>query len=347
MPENVSLRQIMDERSAGLVERTLTALGEAGDQASASSLETVEAGLLRLRTIWVAIEAFPRLQDCQTLGRRRRDLDTLLETFTRAEPYTIDAYLPTRATLARTYGMAKFNFFRMLGYVIEDRLHGEGDGATLLAEVQTAGRRAAASLIAEDVLRSIACDDQLELPLRRLAARWLARFWDQRTTRNLGDFAPQLDSAWQAKAKVQVAYGTLAGVSELLQLSLEGLDTEFVDIFGDDACDDEQRWALEEFLFNALYEELDEMRAHMKESGKSALEAADVAKLFGVDAVHLHRTTMTAEDLFFTFREREMWARLRRLTLAVGPKKTAEEHVMIAVLGRRLAEEGEATGPSR
>ncbi len=336
MTSDLTMETLLDEKGAALTTRVLERLDALPAAGGGAGAEAVRAGLERLRAISSAMETFPPLSKCQILGTRRRDLDSLLSHFAKAEPYSIDTYLPTRATLARTYGLAKFNFFRMISYVISEFLGGAGDLETLNGEARSTARAAASTLIAEDVLRSIACDSGLELDLRRLSARRLTEFWDQRARRSLEDFAPLLHSAWRAKAGVEICYGTLAGVSEMLQMASAGIDPDFVEYFGAAGPNSEEYQAFQEFLFNALYEELCKMRAYMREHEKAALDPALVADLFDVAPERLHRTTMTAEDLFFTFREREQWARMRRLIGLEGPKKTAEEYVMIYVLARQI-----------
>lgn len=339
MTLDVNFRDVLDPREALAVEHVLGRLpsGERGRE----GIAYIHEGLERLRALWRAVDSFPRIQECQTLGSRRRDLNTMLDTFSESEPYTMEAYLPTRAALARSYGMAKFNFCRMVGYVAEDHLPDDEQRQEVLREIGAAGRSAVAAVIAEDVLRSIACDSKAEGALRRRATRMLAALWDQRATRSLADFAPLLDSAWRAKANVRIAYGTLVGMSELFQMLNAGLDSEFVDYFASDGVTPDQFAAFEEFLFNATYEQLKKMRAFMKESGQNSLAPREVARLFGVDADTLHTTTVTAQDMFFTFREREMWARFRRLSGQEGPKKTAEEYVMIYIIGRLSPSRGE------
>ena len=334
MPTTVVFRDVLDEQESLLVERVFETLEAAGTLEGRAGVAYVREGLVRLSALWKAIETFPRIQECQTLGSRRRDLNTLLYTFSESEPYTMEAYLPTRAALARSYGMAKFNFCRMVGYVVEEHVRDTQRVQPLLKEIRAAGRVAAAALIAEDVLRSIACDTKLAGVLRRCATRMLAALWDQRATRSLGDFAPLLDSAWRAKADVKIGYGTLVGLTELFQMLNSGLESEFVDYFASDRVTPEQFGAFEEFLFNATYEQLTQIRAFMKESGRNAIDPEEVARIFEVDTARLHTTTVTAHDMFFTFREREMWARFRRLGGLEGPKKTAEEYVMIYVIGR-------------
>jgi len=339
LPFDVNFRDVLDPREALAVENILSCMpatkqGEEG-------IAYIREGVVRLRELWRAVDSFPRIQACQTLGSRRRDLNTMLDTFSASEPYTMEAYLPTRAALARSYGMAKFNFCRMVRYVASDNLPDTPQTRELVCEIGAAGRAAVAAVIAEDVLRSIACDTKLDNLLRRRAARILAALWDQRATRSLADFAPLLDSAWRAKANVRIAYGTLVGMSELFQMLNAGLDSEFVDYFAGDGVTPDQFAAFEEFLFNATYEQLQRMRAFMTESGRTSLEPSEVARLFGVDLATLHTTTVTAQDMFFTFREREMWGRFRRLSGCEGPKKTAEEYVMIYVIGRLSPDRGE------
>ncbi len=332
MAPDVTFRDVLDKREALAVEHVLSRLGKA--TRGREGMEYIGEGLVRLRALWEAIDSFPRIQGCQTLGSRRRDLNTMLDTFSESEPYTMEAYLPTRAACARSYGMAKFNFCRMVRYVVEEHLPDDEKSRSLVKEINAVGRAAAAMLIAEDVLRSIACDTNLKGSIRRPATRILAALWDQRATQSLSDFAPPLDSAWRAKANVRIAYGTLVGISELFQMLNSGIDSEFVDYFASDRVTPEQSAAFEEFLFNATYEQLKKMRTHMKESGQGSLDSNEVAQIFGVDPATLHTTTVTAQDMFFTFREREMWARFRRLSNLEGPKKTAEEYVMIYVIGR-------------
>lgn len=328
---DIGIREILDEREASLVEQVIEVLSEHG---RAEGLSHIERGLERLRGLWQAIEAFPRLHHRQTLGSRRRDLETLLDTFTKTEPYSVEAFLPTRAVLARGYGMAKFNFCRMLVYVIDEHLEPSEQHEQLVRRGESAARSAAATLVGEDVLRSIASDTNLDIALRRRATRVLAALWDQRATQGIADFAPLLDSAWRAKASVEICYGTLLGVTELMHLITAGLEPEFIDCFGGECVSQDQYSAFEEFVFNATYEQLGRMRQFMREQNHPTLDAESVARLFDVGLDRLHRTTNSPEDVFYTFREREMWATMRRVRGLPGPKKTAEEYVMISVLGR-------------
>jgi hypothetical protein len=113
-----------------------------------------------------------------------------------------------------------------------------------------------------------------------------------------------------------------------------GCPEEFIATFDQEEQDPERYAAFEEFVFNATYEDLARLREHMREHGQQPLDAAEVARIIGVPRERLCTTTATARDMFHTFRERETWARLRRLLGHPGPKQTAEAHVMLYVLER-------------
>ena len=54
--------------------------------------------------------------------------------------------------------------------------------------------------------------------VRAQGVRSLANLWGNRLTWRVNDFFPILDATWEARLRVQVVGGTLAGSSELVQL---------------------------------------------------------------------------------------------------------------------------------
>ncbi len=335
---------VLHEREAALTARLLRLLDAKGGHAQ-QGIEAIANGLERLANLWNAITRFPSVFAAQRLGHRYRNFDTLVETFSHINPYVTEAYLPTRAVLGRGYAMAKFNYCRMLGIIVEEFLGELPEVDELEQEVEDVMRDSVCTIIAEDLLMSIASDERLEEELRRRAAAVLAGLWENREVSAIQEFFRVLASIWKAKASMTVNYGTLAGIAELFCLARAGCDPEFLSYFCRDDVGDEERAALLEFMFNATSEELEIMRRYMREHGVKALDAEDVARIFDVPLSRLHRTTHTAEDLFFTFRERQVMASLRLVRNLPGPKKTAEEYVMIYLLRKQLqreAEEGES-----
>jgi len=296
----------------------------------------LKEGIERLVELWKAIDRFPSVYEAQRLGSRYRNFATLIEKFAHINPYVTEAYLPTRAVLGRGYGMAKFNFGRLLGVVVEEFLQDEPDVDVLMEDVDDVMRESVCTIIGEDLLMSITSDGRLEEDVRKLAVSAIAGLWEEREVGTMRGFFHVLTSIWRAKASMTINYGTLGGVAELFCLARGGCDEEFLSYFGREDVGADERAALLEFMFNATYEELEVMRRYMHEHGVKALGAEDVARIFNVPLSRLHRTTHRPEDIFFTFRERQVMAAQRRVRNLPGPKKTAEEYVMVYLLRRQL-----------
>ncbi len=324
---------VLQEAESELVEKVLKALdGDKGN--TASGRKAITENIKRLEDLWKAIRRFPSVYSDENLGSRTRSFDTLVNTMSHVNPYAREAYLPTRAMLGRGYAVAKYNFFRLVGIVVEEFLLERESLAVIREDVENAMREAVLTVIAEDLLMSIAGDDHLETSLRRRAASILANLWEYRSVAAIEDFFGLLTSIWRAKASITINYGTLAGIAEMFCLARAGCDPEFLSFFCRDDVGEDEHAALLEFMFNATYEELEIMRRYMKEHGIKALAAEDVARIFNVPMSRLHLTTHTAADIFFTFRERQTMAFHRLIRGFPGPKKTAEEYVMIYFLSR-------------
>lgn len=296
---------------------------------SARYLRLIMEQIKSLRNLFVS---YPSIIQEQQVAGETLGLQALVDSICRANPYTIEIYVPSRATVGRTYQVAKFNLNRLLARIANHHMP-DGPSKTLVVEgLMRLVRRAVISIIAEDVLVSIASDEHLELNIRRKAVYVLADLWENRTLRTIEDFSPFLDSVWEAKTRVTVSYGTLSGTSEILGLMREGCDPAVIDYFTRDEITEEERQALMELLFNTTSEELAALRRYMGRSRKQVLGPDDVAQIFNVPVSHLHRTITGEQDIFFTFRERQVNAYHRLLHNVPGPKKTAEEYLMIYYL---------------
>jgi len=324
---------VLHPRERELVEDLVKQLSLNGTR---DGVVAIEEGIERLEELWQAIDRFPSVYEAQRLGSRYRNFATLIEKFAHINPYVTEAYLPTRAVLGRGYAMAKFNFCRLLGVVVEEFLQDEPDVDDLMERVDDVMRESVCTIIGEDLLMSITSDERLEEDVRKLAVSAIAGLWEEREVGAMRGFFHVLTSIWRAKASMTINYGTLGGVAELFCLARGGCDEEFLSYFGREDVGADERAALLEFMFNATYEELEVMRRYMHEHGVKALGAEDVAKIFNVPLTRLHRTTHRPEDIFFTFRERQIMASHRRVRNLPGPKKTAEEYVMVYLLRRQL-----------
>lgn len=336
-PRAKKKQTILQEAEEKLARKLIRLLDEKEGDLFTQGKKAISEGIDRLENLWSAIRQFPSIYSNESLGKRTRSFETLVETFSHVNPYASEAYLPTRAVLGRGYAVAKYNFCRLMGVVVGEFLaDSEENIEEIREEVESVTRAAVLTVIAEDLLMSIAGDSRLEDPLRRRAALVVAELWEERAVDAIEEFFNLLTSIWDAKASVKINYGTLAGIAEMFCLARAGCDPEFLSFFCRDDVGEDEHAALLEFMFNATYEELEIMRRYMKEHGIKALAAEDVAKIFNVPVCRLHLTTHTPADVFFTFRERQTMAAHRLLRGLPGPKKTAEEYVMIYFLRRDI-----------
>ncbi len=173
---------VLHEPEVAVVNRLLDRL-ERQEKKGEEGRRAILDGIARLKELWRAIARFPSVLDAQSLGKRYRNFDTLVETFSHVNPYVAEAYLPTRAVLGRGYAMAKFNFCRLLGVIVEEFMEDDPDIDDLEEEVEAVMRDSVCTIIAEDLLMSIASDERLEEELRRRAATVLAGLWERREVR--------------------------------------------------------------------------------------------------------------------------------------------------------------------
>jgi hypothetical protein len=320
---------------------------------SAEERETVEAiyaevkasNLPEAEEIWLAIDQqirclnrlggvlaeYPSPFGDQRLGRRERGLDTLVDALSRTTPANFELHVPTRALLGRAVDMAETNFYRLLRHICADLLTGErADHLREQASVRL--RVCLYTKIAEEVLSGIASDDQLDHLVRREAVLALAQIWDRRLSYRVCDFFPILDAAWEARRRITVTGGTLAGTQEVFELFQEGCDPEFVDYFTrlDPTADEIE--AFREFLFATSAEILSRLASQMVDDDVYSVSLPDTVK------------AAMREDptLFYEFfRSRQLLANARRLSQQQGPKRTAESYVMIDYLRKTVTDSSE------
>jgi len=322
-------RLVFEPEEIVLAGKVLSFLNEDGSSqcwASAEHIRTVMDQLVHLRQV---VTSYTSVIQSHTVAGQQRDVHTLTDAICRSNPYTFELFMPTRAVVGRAYLVAKFNFMRLLVRIVRHQMSEGERKLTLLGEMLHFVRQSVITMIAEDVLVSIASDPGLELELRRKATYKLADLWEHRTSRSVRDFFPLLLSVWEAKTRTTISYGTLTGTTEILSLMREGCDPAVIEYFTGEDIPEDERQAWMELVFNATYEEMETMRRYMERHRKQVLGAEDVAAIFNVPMDSLHRTVQAPVDMFHTFHERQVNAYHRRMQNRPGPKKTAEEYLMI------------------
>jgi len=180
------------------------------------------------------------------------------------------------------------------------------------------------------VLADLVTDADIDRTVRAQGVRSLAQLWSARMTWRVDDFFPILAETWEARQRVRVIGGSLAGNCELFQLLTQGGDEEFVELLTDrDDVGDGELQAFREFLFDTSCEELDRLAVEMAREGVTSIELdsrIDRDRPGGRDAGSI---------LFEFFRTRLVQCSARRVANLSGPRHTAEGYVMLAWLRKQ------------
>ncbi|MBK6460548.1 MAG: hypothetical protein IPF92_06015 [Myxococcales bacterium] len=312
---------------------------EALRASSAAGYLELEAGRARLQRAAELVRDCPTLSSAWTSGGRAFGGESLIELLCRVPDYDLDLHLPTKAVLGQAYLITKINFLKALGYAL-DALPLSGGGREPAASPELRWRLAHEigqsiyTKLAEEVFVSMVTSPDSEPRVKTGAAAFLFRIWEERLSIEVDDFAPLLESTWEARTKLLPVLGTLLGTHEVFQLFREARDHRFLDYFGEDDVEQEQLLAFEEFLFGISHEEITRLRAHMTAAGQGCVTLEEARDLLGHARSSWMPETQGAQALYTSYKRRRVKASYRALTETRGPKKTAEEYVMIAFLRR-------------
>lgn len=327
---SLSLGQILTPSEVDLVER-LDAFAARGSNGWGKSIQNaLDAGLQSLGRLTLSLASYPSLKDRHVLGRKERSFDTLLRTLVEGGDHGLEWVVPTKAVLARTYGIAKVQFFTSLRYVIEAC---EGpESAELLERLTSAIEEAVYTRLAEELYASFVTSRTTTRHVKVLAAQQVVDVWEGRVGLATTRFCPLLRSAWVARLRAPRVFGTLLGTSEIVQLFFEDCNEEFVKFFCQHDHDSEQRLAFEEFLFDLPFESLERVRRRMREEGKPCVGPREVERYLGFGEGKLRPLVGGGKALYVSFRSRRVKAQYRASMGVPGPKRTAEAYILETLL---------------
>lgn len=313
----------LDGSERRLIEEAFAAVGDADQRAA------LEGALSRLRRAAELIRDTPSISRSWALSAGRTfSTETLIEQLCRVPEYDIDLHIPTKAVVGQAYLVAKINFLKALGYA----LVAASAAAELYERVEREVGQSIYTKLAEELFVAIVTDRAAPPAVKTGAARFLFRVWEERLLIEVDDFAPLLESAWDARTKVLPVLGTMIGTHEVFRLFQEARDKRFLDYFGEEHVDEEQMLAFEEFLFDLSHEEITRLRAHMAEEQRAVISIDAARALLGDASQQWKPRGSRAQALYTSYKKRRVNAEHRSLTGSDGPKKTAEEYVMIAYL---------------
>ena len=306
-----------------------------------------------------ALEATPITPSSESLGRRTRSHDSLIETLCRDDWLPHDFTIPTGATLGRAVVLARVNFFKSLRYCLEPCLddaraeanrsnrkldrnaddRGDQTGAIstlepLLHELRDLEENGIFRKLTEELLAYVVANHRNSAVLRKAAACKLLNIWNDRDDEKADDFHTVLLSAWKARSRSNTIYGTLFGGNEVLSLIREECEPRFLSFFTREQVTPGQTQAFREFLFGLPHEELQLLQSHMSDHGLQVISRDQVHKILGREATYTPPmdSEPTAEEIFASYYRRRIRAEYRALSGSGGPDKTAEGYIMEALL---------------
>ena len=262
-------------------------------------------------------------------------LDTEIDILGFAHLSDFDLRLPGRTIIGKALIDLEISFWGYLGASVEGRIADPDDRASLLHAIEGCLCGRIYNRMTAELLASVVSSPQVAEKHRRDAARFLLTLWEDAAIQALQNFAPLLESIWEARRKVRVTIGTLMGISEITSLLSLGATPHFVEFFAANFEETEITEAFQEFLFGTTYDELREKTQERDRIGLASTAGLDL------DATGLPRDAMDSIQerslgIYRFFKKRIQEARSRRVTGAAGPKRIAEEYLLLYFIEHQL-----------
>ncbi len=302
--------------------------------------------ILRLHAVAVQL---PNPLKEQRLGAEKRSFDTLVNRLSSSTPDEFELNLPGRTVMGRAMIDLLIYFWKLVGKAVENVLTDHPNYSSFVHGVEHALSNRIYNRMIADLLADVATNSEIAYETRRNGVRYLIRLWEdtsvEATSRN---FAPLMESIWEARKKTKVVFGSMLGVHELFEMVRLGASSHFFEYFTQHSTNEEVVYAFKEFLFGVPYEVLKELEKEIEDKGLvdvpvrldehgfpvtdgSYMMEPDMNGSSGNDGAH-----ELALRLYKFFKIRLIKAMGRRLTSSPGPKRTAEEFVLIYFLENNL-----------
>ena len=314
-----------DVREQALVSAALGAIRHARPALG----QTLAAHLARLQRLAIVIHESPSIMSgWSTDPRANSPAETLIDVLCRVPDYDVELHIPTKAVIGQAYLVAKINFLKALGYALE-----QVDGTEEMRErTDFEVGQSIYSKMAEELFVSILTDATVARRVKVSAAKYLFRIWDDRLLTEVDDLAPLLESAWSARNRVRPVLGTMLGTHEIFRLFKESRDERVLDYFTSDTSSEDEINAFEEFVFGLSYEEIHKLRSYIVDQGSGLVSGDQARELLGHRKATWPPDAVGPQGIYANYKRRRVNAHHRLITNLPGPKKSAEEYVMIALL---------------
>ncbi|MDG5815499.1 hypothetical protein QA601_10440 [Chitinispirillales bacterium ANBcel5] len=273
-----------------------------------------------------ALELYPSILQCNRIGSAQRNAETLVSELCSKYKVEDTFVMPTKAHVGRSFEIGRINLLYMVHHLLE----GMEETGELQNEAFGFITDHMLTIMSEDVLLELLSDTRCE-EVKGLAAKVLARIWEERISLKTIPFISELRNMWLIRRQYIPVFGTLTGVHEYISLLGHVNETCQKYIHHASHVADEAA-ALEEFLFGLSYEELCTVKKELFKSDKASVKRDEVLKIIGKDTVYLSSRIDDPVELYRFFNHRKKSAFLRWYSQKEGPVRTFEENFMLYTL---------------
>ncbi|MDC7125108.1 MAG: hypothetical protein PQJ46_06055 [Spirochaetales bacterium] len=287
----------------------------------------IQSRMETLKKLAETASEFPSFRDTKTIGNSTFSMESLIEMICDMDFADQIMYVPTKVIVGRSYVVSKVNFILMLKYEAEsiEELSGHVKTIDKIAGMNIYG------LMSEEVYLSLIQEKDLDIELKKRAAVRLMNIWEYRLTQSAEDYAPMLSSLWKSRKKLSPIYGTMMGMSEMLQIT-QTIDPVWFDFIGSSEYSDSVLQSLEEFLFNLTYEELCHIREIMLEKKITSIDKKNIESLLHLENIYSDFNNADPREMLMFYKQRKKNAELRKKARKPGPTKTIEEYILLFLL---------------
>lgn len=308
------MSEIFDQREAELVARVLEAVEEKPGAAGAGVRERIGV----LADMAAAMSRMPVLRDVGSLGR-------LLDQIVHADRYAGDLGFPARAGFAHAFLVAKIEVLKALRAALPSTRR------DLRSALRGEVAQAVFTLLAEELLRSLLYDKEINVDLRSRAARLLVGLWDATALVEIDDLCPSLELLWDARTRANSVFGTLMGTAEYFQLVQVKCPETVLAFFSRNEIPEAESQAFQEFLLGLPWDDVLRLRDKMKREGRNVIDSNYALSNLTLPPSQL-QTKGDPEALHASFRRRLYHTELRKSLHQPGPTRTAEAYLLVHLL---------------
>ncbi|MBU1220814.1 hypothetical protein KKF34_08690 [Myxococcota bacterium] len=258
----------------------------------------------------------------------------LINDLLKGNPEDFELKLPIRTIMGKALIDMEISFWGYLWYTLS-ATDMEKSASELSISIQNFLSDRIFNKMTAELLLSVCTNYDVEPVTRKEAVKYLLTLWEDTSLRAMRSFAPLMESIWRARSQAKIILGTMMGIREILDLLAHGATPHFLEFLSKNSENQDIIDAFREFIFGATYEELRLKDEIQKKDGVVCKECEDPECTGGI-RVDYESPRESTLGIYRFFNKRRLEAVGRQITGLPGPKRTAEEYLLIYFIENKL-----------